>query len=138
VLFCGRFKRDELVENDKIDGAWGRADRHPLNQLPQVFDGSFELMVQITPDAFHIYIDSQHATTFFHRRDISELNRLVLNFPLKDDYGSFEDVIVHQVWWGVKAEIPVEYSADMYYTMEQDNRCVRSSVMQQHRDEYVR
>ena len=106
-----RFKRQELVENDKTDGTWGRADRHPLNQLPSLFDCSCELMLQVSADGFHIYVDGQHATSFFHRRDVSEYQSLVLNFPLVDDYGDTEDVVLHKVrtFVVVKYEVLILY-----------------------------
>jgi Galactoside-binding lectin/RNA recognition motif. (a.k.a. RRM, RBD, or RNP domain) len=99
-----RERGGQLIVNDKQDGIWGQAIAVPLSQIPMIFgQTSCTLLVQITGEGFDIFIDQQHCCRLEHRTELpSSPNscKLVVQFPVSDDYGMPEKWTVYKVWWG--------------------------------------
>jgi len=99
-------KYREVILNHRIGAdVWGGYVSKPLDDMPPLFDKTFELCVQMRPEGFCFYVDGVFATVFPYRQDLSKRTSLRLQVPIQDDRGSRYNARVHAVWWGRRANI---------------------------------
>ena len=105
----------QLVLNSKQEEMWGQAVNVPLSRIPKMFgETSSTLMIQIHNDGFDVFIGDKHCARFEHREDISNEQKLYLQFPATDDRGQVELWSVYKVWWGRKKILARNDLSDVY------------------------
>lgn len=97
--FNPRYKKSELVMNDK-QGTWNVGANWKFSSsdgMKALMSSELDLMVQLRPKGFFIFVQDEFCALFPHRRDPSHLSRLKLTFNAKDGNGNAQNVVVHKV-----------------------------------------
>lgn len=99
--FNPRFKKGELtlVMNDK-QGTWNDGASWKCSSsdgMKALVSSELDLMVQLRPMGFYVFVQDEFCALFPHRRDPSHLPRLKLTFNAKDGNGNAQNVVVHKV-----------------------------------------
>ena len=92
-------KYKNVVFNDRTV-TWGRPETIDLANLPQLFDTTIELVVQIRREGFIAFVNGVFIKFFAHRRDLLDYKKLKLQIPTQDDNGYPCRAIFTKVWWG--------------------------------------
>ena len=76
---CADKKRNGLVLNNRESGGWNNPELYRPYQLPNLFDiNHLEIIIQIRPEGFVIFMDNICQALFSHKRDISRLRFIPL------------------------------------------------------------
>jgi hypothetical protein len=97
--FNPRYRKSELVMNDK-QGTWNDGASWKFSSsdgMKGLMSSELDLMVQLRPMGFFIFVKDDFCALFPHRRDPSHLSRLKLTFNAKDGNGNAQNVEVHKV-----------------------------------------
>lgn len=97
--FNPRYRKSELVMNDK-QGTWNVGASWKFSSsdgMKALMSSELDLMVQLRPMGFFIFVQDNFCALFPHRRDPSHLSRLKLTFNAKDGNGNAQNVVVHKV-----------------------------------------
>ena len=95
-------KKDDIVMFNDRDVTWGRPRKVPLDQMPQLFGTTIELVVQVRAEGFVTFVNGVFVNFFEHRRDISKYKKLILQIPTQDDNGYPCIANFTKIWWGWK------------------------------------
>lgn len=97
--FNPRCKKSELVMNDK-QGTWNVGASWKFSSsdgMKALMSSELDLMVQLRPMGFFVFVEDEFCALFPHRRDPGHLTQLKLRFNAKDGNGNAQNVVVHKV-----------------------------------------
>ncbi|RHY30239.1 hypothetical protein DYB32_004489 [Aphanomyces invadans] len=97
-----KMRGGQILLNSYVDRRWGSPQI--VHRCPLVFGSAvpcgFMLRITITPTGFLLFLDEVFVEEFKHRIPLREGDNLLLQVPVKDEYGNPEVVHIHNVWWG--------------------------------------
>ena len=81
---------------------WGKPIAYPLDKLPQLFDTTIELVIQVRSTGFVAFVNGVSINFFKHNpnHDPRLYDRLKLQIPTQDDNGYPCKATFRKVWWG--------------------------------------
>ena len=92
-------KYNNVTFNDRTV-TWGRPVAISLDKLPQLFDTTIELVLQVRKEGFVAFVNGVFINFFHHRRELSSYTKLRLQIPTQDDNGYPCKAIFRKIWWG--------------------------------------
>ncbi|RHY06129.1 hypothetical protein DYB25_005756 [Aphanomyces astaci] len=97
-----KMRGGQILLNSFVDQRWGTPQI--VHRCPLVFGSAapcaFMLRITITSSGFLLYLDEMFVEELKHRMPLREGDNLLLQVPVKDEYGNPEVVRIHNVWWG--------------------------------------